>query len=516
MSAVLKDALKCHLCSKFFHEPVTLECSHSFCHHCIDGYWSTKVPDTDYTCPTCSRGYPHKPRLTLNMELAAQVKPYTGAAVSTPMQMCEACSVHPASKMCATCDMNYCDKDLQVHKKRNHVIVDLGMCVQELQCREHSEFYKFFCQEDETMVCTICKLMGYHEHHSVITLDQAYENVMKSLHEDTSKRADLIKRVTELEKKYYTRKSELKDLIHQRVQKLDQDREEIIKLVTKITDTKKEELNKQFEEKDSALKKIIFNLNKKKTTLQKDKESMETELRTKEPIIFLLKCKELQQRLKITINGATATADEADITEECCPIDEEDSCTLEGIKCSIWRQLSGQTPTVDENSVHEQLLLSKDLRKVTLTEVSQPYPNQQGRFDSLYHALGAEQLNKERHYWEVDVSQADHCCVGVAAISISRKQKDGACSLGRKSDSWCLEKSNGNLSAWHDGCERPLNVAAIPHRLGLFLDFQKGKLIFCRTDTMMFLHTFQGNFKKQLYPAIELMGSDGSVSFCQM
>ncbi|CAL8269569.1 unnamed protein product [Gadus morhua 'NCC'] len=55
--------------------------------------------------------------------------------------------------------------------------------------------------------------------------------------------------------------------------------------------------------------------------------------------------------------------------------------------------------TLDPNTVHRELSLSEDNRKVTMAEEDQPYPDHPDRFDSLSQVLGKEALTG-RCYWE--------------------------------------------------------------------------------------------------------------------
>lgn len=142
-------------------------------------------------------------------------------------------------------------------------------------------------------------------------------------------------------------------------------------------------------------------------------------------------------------------------------------------------------------------------------------PNDPLRFDQLYCALGSVAFKSGQHYWEVDV----HCCpswaVGVAYGSLQRRGRDKAAKLGRNRCSWSLEFQDGHLLAWHNDRHVALLVTAAraaPNRVGVFVKYQKGRVVFYDADTMRTLQEFSATqtavfdrahhqFTEPLYPA---------------
>ena len=49
---VVDCILNCPICQQLLFAPVTLNCSHNFCQHCI-GEWREKQEDVEKTCPSC-------------------------------------------------------------------------------------------------------------------------------------------------------------------------------------------------------------------------------------------------------------------------------------------------------------------------------------------------------------------------------------------------------------------------------------------------------------------------------
>uniref|UniRef100_A0A670YRZ0 Tripartite motif containing 58 n=1 Tax=Pseudonaja textilis TaxID=8673 RepID=A0A670YRZ0_PSETE len=51
ISEYLPDAATCTLCMRVFHEPVTLNCGHNYCHACIQKHWGGA--QSNVACPQC-------------------------------------------------------------------------------------------------------------------------------------------------------------------------------------------------------------------------------------------------------------------------------------------------------------------------------------------------------------------------------------------------------------------------------------------------------------------------------
>ncbi|XP_033969700.1 NLR family CARD domain-containing protein 3-like isoform X4 [Trematomus bernacchii] len=158
--------------------------------------------------------------------------------------------------------------------------------------------------------------------------------------------------------------------------------------------------------------------------------------------------------------------------------------------------------TLDPNTVHKNLLLSEENRKVTWVEVEQPYPDHKDRFVTCQQVL-CEQGLDGRSYWEMEVLEP--FMVGLTYKSIGREGHDGK--LGSNDKSWCLVCSNEGCFVTGDGEK----VSVPSHhsrssRVGVYLDKPAGNLSFYRvsSDSRTRLHTFKTTFNASLYPAVGL------------
>lgn len=153
-----------------------------------------------------------------------------------------------------------------------------------------------------------------------------------------------------------------------------------------------------------------------------------------------------------------------------------------------------------------------------LSGSAQSAPQHPLQFDKVCCALGSSPVTAGQSYWEVDV----HCCsawaVGVAYGSLQRKGNDKSAKLGRNRNSWCVELKNRNLSAWHNGRNVTCQGVghSLPGRVGVWVNYDKGQLMFYDADTMAVLQRFSAavtpvfdrahhQFTEPLYPAVRFL-----------
>ncbi|XP_078471157.1 E3 ubiquitin/ISG15 ligase TRIM25-like [Lampetra planeri] len=218
----------------------------------------------------------------------------------------------------------------------------------------------------------------------------------------------------------------------------------------------------------------------------------------------------LQVHLKETNRSQRRDAQKGDPPS--CP-SKKDIATISALQGAVVNLLAfmyGRSPTVDPNSVNNNLQISSDLRTVTLTAVSQARPDHPHRFDGYAQALCSESFSSGQHYWEVDVGGvAWGCWVGVAYGTIARKGRGKECSLGLNDSSWVLYKDNNSCSVRHGGVLTSVPVRDPPRKVGCHLHWEAGLLSFYRADSMELLHSVHHSFRQPLYPALYVYCDDG-------
>ncbi|XP_078510319.1 erythroid membrane-associated protein-like [Lissotriton helveticus] len=148
--------------------------------------------------------------------------------------------------------------------------------------------------------------------------------------------------------------------------------------------------------------------------------------------------------------------------------------------------------TLDPDTAHERLILSEDGRRVRGTDRPQPRPDNPKRFTNCSCVLGGEGFTSGRHYWEV-LEEGGLGYVGVAGRSLGRETMD--CQWG---EAHTVRMDHGHYETL--AVIPPLLSPRPPQKLGLYLDYEGGRLSFYNADTWEHLSTFNVTFTGGVHP----------------
>ncbi|KAK1152928.1 butyrophilin subfamily 1 member A1-like [Acipenser oxyrinchus oxyrinchus] len=154
--------------------------------------------------------------------------------------------------------------------------------------------------------------------------------------------------------------------------------------------------------------------------------------------------------------------------------------------------LRANAVTLDPDTAHPCLIVSKDGKCVRKEMTKQDVPDTEQRFDEYYFVLGREGFTSGSHYWEVEVGDRDSWKLGVTNESATRK---GRFDLSPSEGYWVIQlRSGGGLCA--------LNVSLLknPEKVGVYLDYEGGKVSFYRVEDRFHIYTFSYEFSEKLYP----------------
>uniref|UniRef100_A0A1A8C5E2 Tripartite motif containing 14 n=2 Tax=Nothobranchius kadleci TaxID=1051664 RepID=A0A1A8C5E2_NOTKA len=199
--------------------------------------------------------------------------------------------------------------------------------------------------------------------------------------------------------------------------------------------------------------------------------------------------------------------------------------TLSVISKTLRAQLQRKTllldssPTViDRQTCHTQIKVISEGRGLSLSSAPCSAPEHPLQFDKVCCALGSTPITAGQCYWEVNVGCCSAWAVGVAYGSLHRKGRDKGAKLGRNRNSWCVELKNRNLRAWHNDRHVDCRGAgqSPPRSLGVWVNYDKGQLLFYDANTMAVLQRFSAamtpvfdrahhQFTEPLYPAIRFL-----------
>ncbi|XP_059495470.1 butyrophilin subfamily 3 member A3-like isoform X3 [Stegostoma tigrinum] len=166
---------------------------------------------------------------------------------------------------------------------------------------------------------------------------------------------------------------------------------------------------------------------------------------------------------------------------------------------SDWKNISKcKVPVnLDAETANPKLEVSKDRKKVRLTQTALSVDNNEERFTVLESVLGSEEFTSGSHYWEVDVVGNQHWTVGVATLSVERKKE---IQVKAENGLWTIGRAGDKFQA---NAENTIDIQAgeVPTKIGVYLSYETGTVSFYSADTKIYLHTFTGcGFTEKLYP----------------
>ncbi|XP_023149443.2 E3 ubiquitin-protein ligase TRIM7 [Amphiprion ocellaris] len=153
--------------------------------------------------------------------------------------------------------------------------------------------------------------------------------------------------------------------------------------------------------------------------------------------------------------------------------------------------------TLDCNTAHPRLVLSEDMKSVRCADKHQLLPDNPERFDRVVCVLGREAITSGKHYWEVEVGGKTDWDLGVAKQSINRK---GKIEYTPSNGYWFLSLRDKNKYAFRTEPSTDVNLNHRPHKIGIFVDFEKGQVSFYNVDARIHIYTFNVTFSESVFP----------------
>ncbi|XP_067358786.1 E3 ubiquitin/ISG15 ligase TRIM25-like isoform X2 [Channa argus] len=450
------DALSCSICLDILRSPVTLNCGHSYCMGCINGYWDQEDQSGVYTCPQCRHTFIPRPVLNKNTVLVNLIGKMSWAYKHTspvkdevcPGEVeCDFCTVKKlkAVKSCLVCLASYCATHLQPHYEsaafKRHKLVEVSASIEEKICSKHDKLLEVYCRSDDQCICLLC-VMDEHKGHDTVSAAAARQEKQKQI---VKKHQRYLQEIQEKEKQHRQLQGKMKAL----------------KSIQSIFDHTEPTVSNSFNLQLHTCFDFVT------TAISDLRDKME---------IMTKAIAEMSEKIQ--------TAPDPNTRQEFSLY----SCHLR----------------LDPNTAFENLLLSEENSKVTWIKKAQQYPHHPDRFTKFDQVLCSEGLCGVS-YWEV---QWRGPRVEVAVCYKGAELKES--SFGYTDRSWCISLSNSSCAFWHNELKTRISVPC-SDTVGVYLNHKAGSLSFynvSNSDQMMLLHRVQTTFSELLYPGF--MVSRGS------
>ncbi|XP_072302031.1 E3 ubiquitin-protein ligase TRIM47 [Eucyclogobius newberryi] len=443
--------LTCAICLDHFKNPVILKCGHNFCRYCICMHWDENGDEYGFQCPECRTVFNER-TFTKNFPVQNLVNRLAdleclGSAPKAP-------------------------KPPKVEGK----------------CGQHGEDLELYCQTDKRPICFICRESRTHRHHEVAPLPDVEKEMkmelqlrLMELNWHKSQYLKVISADKRVKDEVKRRKDRLKDkievdvgalvqfLLDERDSLLDSlDAEEVATLA--VID----ESLSFVEEEHSAVSKAIADIH----THLAGKTSFES----------------LSESYKEA--GKPCESFE--------PVDyQTDFSEFSGpSQLIMWKKMMHvlhtmpQNLTLDPDTAHPNLLISDFDTKVEESRIRIQEPDLPARFTRFCGVLASAMYSSGQHYWEVDVRDKGVWYLGVTTECSNRK---GFVNLTPSSGYWSLCLQDRLYANGEDGRILVADYWNSP-RVGVFLDYDNGRLSFYDAVTMKRLYMFNTCFEEPVCP----------------
>ncbi|XP_077779448.1 zinc finger protein RFP-like isoform X2 [Podarcis muralis] len=350
-------------------------------------------------------------------------------------------------------------------------------------CEKHQEPLKLFCKEDEAPICVVCDKSKGHKEHEVIPLEEAFQEYKKLTE---TERLKIVEKFREL---------------HQFLEEQEKGLLNHVEKVEKAIAGRRDEQLARLSRKLSSLERII----------------QEMEEKSQQPATELLQdVRRTLQRYEKRESPEKPMAFPPGVRNrvlESCDLNHLVENAMKQWKDAVLyrEQTQKANVTLDPDTAHPQLILSKDRKSVRWGEKAQALPGNPERFNIYFCVLGCEGFTAGRHFWEVTVGNGRWWSVGVARKSVRRK---GRFPFSPEGGIWAVGKWGGKYRACTSPHSSPLSLFWEPRRIRVTLDYEGGHVSLSDADSGAELYTFSGaSFSGEtLLPYFYMRGNETHLS----
>ncbi|KAJ1075140.1 hypothetical protein K5549_006502 [Capra hircus] len=463
----LQEEVTCPICLELLTEPLSLDCGHSFCQICI-------TTNSKESCPVCRINY-ESGKLRPNWHLANIVQRIR-------------------------------EVKLSLQEQEKHL------------CAHHGEKLLLFCEEDGKVICWLCERSQEHRGHPTLLMEEVAQ---------------------EYQKKLQTALERLKQE-QQEAEELESDFREEIAAWKNQTRHERQNVQAEFEKLrailDSEETKELQKLKVEETATLCTMANAENELAQQSQLVRNL-ISEIEHRLR----GSTMQMlqDVNDILKRSKtltlkkpnPIPKEQRTVFQAPDLrDILREFSGLRDmqrywvdvTVSHTTGNRNIAISADRKQVIYVYKDQRNNRHWEEVDYDCGVLGSPVITSGRHYWEVDVSEKRAWILGVYGEKADGNHQNVYSTYQPRNGYWVIGLSYDSVYNAFDESSSSypmiltLSLSVPPRRIGIFLDYSAGTLLFLNVTNHGFLiYKFSScSFPQNTFPYFNPMTCKVPMNLC--
>uniref|UniRef100_A0A8C9M4N9 Tripartite motif containing 10 n=1 Tax=Panthera tigris altaica TaxID=74533 RepID=A0A8C9M4N9_PANTA len=354
-------------------------------------------------------------------------------------------------------------------------------------CKEHGEKIYFFCEDDETQLCVLCREAWAHRAHTVRFLEDAagpYREQIQKCLECLRKEREEIQRIQARENQ---RTQVLLSQVATKRQKvifefayLSQFLEEQQSVLLAQLEALDADILRQREEFDVLVSEEMCRFGSLISELEEKNErparGLLTDIRS-----TLLRCETRKCRRPEAVSPELGQRIR-DFPQQAVPLQREVKLFLE--KLCFELDYEPACLSLDPQTSHPKLLLSEDHQRAQFSYKWQSSPDNPERFDRATCVLARGGFTGGRHTWlvKLDLAHGGSCTVGVAREDV----------LGSFPTRLALEEQ--------------------PRQVRVSLDYEVGWVTFANAVSQQPIYTFTASFTQKVLPFFGLWGRGSSFS----
>ncbi|XP_075834840.1 E3 ubiquitin-protein ligase TRIM31-like [Microtus pennsylvanicus] len=494
VSKLLED-VTCPICEEILRDPVITDCGHNFCLQCINQKTTaTENPQ----CPLC--------KLPVDKNVFRPNKQL--ASLAEKIQAMD--------------------------------LVEVQSEEEEPKCPEHKEKFHYFCEKDNKFLCRECHDSKDYKTHEVTSIDEAAKNYKVQIETQLQILGQKDKKIIKEKKEgegaiqvfraqvHLERLKILEEFKHVH-QRLEEEERFLLSRLSWLEQQGVKQIEEYVTVTDGQLTTLRNHMESLKNRLQapsmellkdiKDTLGRSTEFEFSNPIPVPTNLEEkiseakarhesiIESLKKLTDNLNTeGKKDKSTFLKSLNKNDMENWCQLQKNNSDL---STSEPTTLDMASADPNLTFSQDLKKASLYVIDGNRQTKPLQFEEFHCVRGSPGLSSGHGVWEVEIQGPPNQdgIVGVVAELSQGFQilNSEPCCL------WALRISSSGCQPITN-CSIRENLPFSYRKVGIYVDYEHGDIVFYDAITNKHIYTFQTSFDRPVFPYFGLKTACSSIT----